>query len=211
MATHTKHTNHPFESLTIAYGDLVNGPAKDFPPASIQYLIDRGCAHTFGNQAASRVTALKAKRAKEFDDALKTLKEKEPNEPVEGHKAIAEAALGHDGTYNDAEVATMLADVQAEFLSKLLAGTMGEGRVGPQGDPVDREVKRLAEIAVKAKITKKGIAISKVENLADLIADHAKKHDATLRPQAIANIEAEKALRQVQVDDEDFNIVVKAK
>lgn len=75
-------------------------------------------------------------------------------------------------------------------LASLMAGEVAQARVGATGDPVEREIRAMAETDVKAKIKAAGRKISDFskESLAAAIAKQAAAHDTTYRPAAIAKL-----------------------
>lgn len=103
-------------TVVVTYGTDTFDFGK-LPAESLAAMLKRGVNHFFGNEVAAKVTAWKNKFAED-----------------------------NGGTQpGDDEIAAKRAEVHADFLGKLLNGTVGISTRGPSVDPVEAEMERIAK------------------------------------------------------------------
>lgn len=151
-----------FTTDTTPFSVDINGTSIDvlaLPDASVKAMLGRGMTHFFGSEVASRVKA----RADKFAEDNK-----------------------ESGTkWGDDEIAQEKKTVLAEFVSKLLEGTVGVRAVGITVDPVETIKARLARKSVEDTLRANGIKVPKKDepvifldgtekSMADMIASRVK-------------------------------------
>lgn len=123
--------------MQITYGAHVI-EVESLPAKSLEAMIRRGVSHYLGNEVASKVAAWADKMAAPAPDG------------------------GDAGVIvTDDEKASKKAEIQADFLAKLLAGDVGSAVRGPQVTPFDRAVASEARARVSARLKANGLKVPK--------------------------------------------------
>lgn len=175
-------------SMQITYGDTT----LDFstlPPASLSAMLRRGVSHYLGSEVASKVKAY-------FD---------------------SEDENGNKSEMTEASRAAKVAEVRADFLAKLEAGTVGVSVRGPAVDPVEKIARQLAKAEIVVILKKNGLAWPKTADAtvdfpngdkftgAQLIDRRMAKEGERLTKEA-AKVAAERARKAKKLDEADASV-----
>ena len=123
----------------------------DTPLASIVALLNRGATHIHGSETSSAVSSAKVRAIIEAMSPV----------PVKDERKAAEDAIRaklREAQFSKSdEFAKAAAEVRAEFLSEIMAGTLGDsGERGPRLSPLDIEINLETRTKVKALLQANG-------------------------------------------------------
>lgn len=131
----------------VTYG-AVTVETASLPPVSAEAMIRRGLSHYFGNEQAAKVTALKDKWIGDKD-------------------ANPEATPA-----TDEQVSKWLAEARQAAFEKLMAGTVGAGRLtGPRIDPIESATLAIAKVEVTNILRAAGVKPPKGEETVSLAGE----------------------------------------
>jgi len=169
MSEHTNGATAPTVITAVANGLPRSVDVAALPQTSLLMLCRKGLAHFLGNEQSSKVTAFK--------------------EPKDGASPPSEAEIK---AFHEAKI--------EEAIAALAAGTVGEGRAsGPRLDPIEKEMRNIAEREVLGIIKannipfKKGVATfgdGQEKSLATMVKARLEAHGERLRKEATAAIKA---------------------
>lgn len=135
------------ESTKVGETEIV---FASLPAATIGALLSRGISHYFGNELAARVSGAKAAFRK-----------------IEGSDELGPEM-------SDDEVAKVRETKFAEFLDKLVSGTVGVRAPGITVDPIEKIVQRIAKQEVSNILKTAGLKVPKAGEAVEF-ADGSKK------------------------------------
>jgi hypothetical protein len=186
--------------MDVTYGEFTIDTDK-VATAGLSALLSRGLAHILGNEASSKVVS-QLRVAALGDSELKG-----------EARTAALKAIKVDP--DSAEYKAAKATIQAEMLSAIIAGTIGESERGPRVSPFDAEVAAIVKREVLAKLVANGLWKGRKNptdeqtwtlsdttlTFADMLTRHLAKNEARIHKEANAKIDAE--ARKVKKAAED--------